>query len=69
MNFLKRIFQKQDPSTLWCVTYIDTNTFRRDRVMAILKEAGVEVKPSADHLLVKQDHYDHAMSILKGHGY
>lgn len=68
MSFFKRIFQRQE-STLWCVTYIDTNTFRRDRVMVILKDAGIEVKPSTDHLLVKQNQYDHAMNVLKEHGY
>lgn len=71
MNFIKRIFQKkeQDPSTEWCMTYFDSNSFRRDRVMDFLKEAGIEVKPSANHLLVKQDQYNQAMDVLKKHGY
>ncbi len=70
MNFFRQFFQKdQDPSNPWCITYIDSNNFRRDRVMVILREAGIEVKPSEHHLLVKQDQYDLAMSKLKSHGY
>jgi hypothetical protein len=53
----------------WTISYIDTNTFRRERVMAILQEAGIDVKSSSDHLLVKQEQYNEAMGVLKNHGY
>lgn len=71
MNFFMRLFQKDklDPSTEWCMTFFDSNPFRRDRVMGFLKEAGIDVKSSANHLLVKQDQYEQAMNVLKRLGY
>lgn len=70
LSFLKRIFKKnQDPVNEWCITYIDINNFRRDRVMVILREAGIDVKSSKNHLLVTQSQYNEAMDVLRSHGY
>ncbi|WP_134702679.1 hypothetical protein [Ammoniphilus sp. YIM 78166] len=71
MNILKRLMRKWygDSSKGWCILYIDTNSFRRDRVFEILQESGLEVKASQEQLLVKQEQYDHAMGVLKSHGY
>ncbi|RXT03721.1 hypothetical protein [Ammoniphilus sp. CFH 90114] len=68
---LQRLWQKWDwdSSRLWCIIYIDSNTFRRDRVGEILRDAGVLVKSSEEHLFVTQEQYDQALVVLKHHGY
>lgn len=67
-DFFQRLFQKDD-SAEWCTTYIDMNTFRRDRVINLLKDSGLEVRLYSHSVLVKQDEYGQAMSVLKEHGY
>lgn len=67
-NFFNRLFEKND-STEWCLTYIDVNSFRRDRVLHLLTDAGLDVRRSSDSLLVKQEQFSEAMNVLKQHGY
>jgi hypothetical protein len=66
MGFFERFFQRQEDSAgVWCIAFIDANPFRRARMMDMLNEAGIEVKPSSTNLLVKRDQYDQAISLLK----
>jgi len=67
-DFFSRLFEKSD-STEWCTTYIDVNNFRRDRVKNLLQESGLVVRLSSHSVLVKQDEYSEAMSVLKKNGY
>ena len=67
-DFFNRLFKKDD-STEWCLTYLDVNSFRRDRVMSLLKDSGLDVRPSSNSLLVKQEEFTQAMNVLKKHGY
>lgn len=70
MQFFKRFFQQSpNSSNQWCMTYMDSNSFRRARVTDILKDSGIEVIPSTDHILVKKDQHVQALNVLRSHGY